>query len=235
MKTFHFKHAASAPTNGLALIYDLEGFSRFFNQPDVQHYVPKFLNHVSTAIQTCLYGGLAYWSPNARELGPLRSVPIHEKFMGDGALYVWVDRMDDPIRDSTVRALCNRLWNLKTDFDKVARKAFDEIPVANVPSKIRFGLARGTIFELATSSGGDKEYIGYCINLASRLQKYCPDLGFIASARLNLTQGVLTEHGYTRVMATSIKGFPDGEVVIVDKEEYDALGSRLKKRLFADL
>lgn len=45
--TFRFTGKASYPRNAVALLYDLEGFSRFFNQPDVQDYVPTFLNHVS--------------------------------------------------------------------------------------------------------------------------------------------------------------------------------------------
>jgi hypothetical protein len=61
--TFKFSDQANPPKNAIALIYDLEGFSKFFNQPDVQHYIPAFLNHVSHAISVCLYGGTSYWSP----------------------------------------------------------------------------------------------------------------------------------------------------------------------------
>ena len=37
--TFKFELPASRPKQGLVVIYDLEGFSRFFNQPDVQDYM----------------------------------------------------------------------------------------------------------------------------------------------------------------------------------------------------
>lgn len=95
-------------------------------------------------------------------------------------------------------------------------------------------MARGTIYELTRASGTNKEYIGFCINLASRLQKYCADLGFILSARLGLPDEFVAKEGYTRVVATKIRGFPE-EIVIVDKGEYEALPEDLRASLFRDL
>lgn len=125
--------------------------------------------------------------------------------------------------------LCNRLWDFKEGFRKV-NQACGEIPVTNFPSKIRFGVARGGISELSCN-GQATEYIGVCINLASRLQHYCPDIGFIASARLDLRDQVLEKHGYQRVIAKKIKGFPK-EVVIVDRKEYEGLDPSVRKALF---
>jgi len=70
--------------------------------------------------------------------------------------------------------------------------------------------------------------------LASKLQHYCPQLGFIASARLNLPNALLEKHGYKRVIATRLPGFPK-EIVIVDKREFEALGPQLRGELFAEL
>jgi class 3 adenylate cyclase len=216
------------------MVYDLEGFSRFFNQPDVQDYVPVFINHVSSAVSTCIYGGKQYWVDDGRTEDALPSLPLHEKFLGDGAMYIWLDRDDAPITSDFTRQLCNRLWNLKTMFDEVLRAATDILPVLDVPSRIRFGVAAGTIYELRRPGSGGREYIGFCINLASRLQKYCPELGFIASARIGLPQAMLEEHKYTKVVAKSLKGFPR-EVVIVDKGEWDALGPTPRDALFESL
>ena len=79
-KTVQFDSTASHPKHGIAMIYDLEGFSRFFNQPDVQDYVPKFLNLVSEALSIAIYGGKAYWLPTAENLEPLATAPVHENF-----------------------------------------------------------------------------------------------------------------------------------------------------------
>jgi hypothetical protein len=112
--------------------------------------------------------------------------------------------------------------------------ALDEVPVFEVPQRIRFGLSRGAVYELQKPNTQVREYIGFCINQASRLQSYCPGLGFIASARLMIPKKSLDEHGYLQVVAKKIKGFPN-EVVIVDKLEYLALPKDVREDLFSNL
>jgi class 3 adenylate cyclase len=219
---------------GIALIYDLEGFSRFFNQPDVQHYVPDFLNHINEAISNVFSGENVYWLEKDQHPGPLLH-PVHEKFLGDGALYVWTPlAKEKTFSDSFALSLSNRLWNLKSNFGKVIREAADKVPVVELPPRIRFGLARGTVYELTNQGTRREEYIGFCINLASRLQKYCADLGFIASARTRIPEAKLQEHGYIKVVATNLRGFPN-EIVIVDEEEYNNLDEEIRGKLFREL
>ena len=234
-RTFRFADSASPPFNAIALVYDLQGFSKFFNQPDVQDYVPQFLNIVSKAMAIVIFGGTPYWSEEKENLEAVPLKVIHEKFMGDGALYI----LSPPEGQSTfddvaIGSLCNRLWNLKKNFDAVLRASFETVPVVEVPRRIRFGLSRGSIYELDSVYAGKQEHIGFCINLASRLQGYCPDLGFIASARVRIPDQFLLEHEYRRVVATRIKGFPN-EIVFVDDAEYSALDAATKKELFEDL
>jgi len=233
-KTVRFDATASRPKHGLALIYDLEGFSNFFNQPDVQDYVPQFLNKVSSALSVVMFGGAAYWTEPEVEYKPLALGPIHEKFLGDGALYLWLNSASVNITSSLATELCNRLWTLKAGFSHIVRAAYEQMPVVDLPRKIRFGIARGTIYELQRKGGRQREYIGFCINLASRLQKYCPDLGFIASARIRIPEHALLRHNYVRVVAKQIKGFPR-EIVIVDSDEYEALKEEVRASYFEDL
>lgn len=229
--TFRFTGKASYPRNAVALLYDLEGFSRFFNQPDVQDYVPTFLNHVSGAIGVNLFGGEAYWVNNTT-IDPLKLEVAHEKFTGDGALYILLPpegAADFPA--GTLQHLCNRLWTLKSRFDVVVNRALETVPVVEVPRKVRFGLSRGSVYELQTQGMNASEYIGFSINLASRLQKYCPELGFIASARLMLSDRDIARHGFTKVVATQLRGFQD-EIVLIDRVEYEALPEDIRQRLF---
>lgn len=231
--TFRFATKASRPKNALALMYDLEAFSNFFNQPDVQDYVPAFLNHVSETIAICLFGGTPYWTEEETWSHlPLRVV--HEKFTGDGALYVILPpagQSDFGIK--TLNLLCNRLWMLKSHFGLVVAKSLEHVPVVEVPKRIRFGLSRGSVYELSRPNTPSREYIGFCINLASRLQSYCRDLGFIASARLMLPDAELKKSGYRKVVASQLKGFSD-ELVIVDTNEYAALPADMRDELFKE-
>lgn len=226
-----FASHAKAPQNAIALIFDLEGFSRFFNQPDISDYLPAFLNAIFGAVETCITGGSTYWEED-EELPALKLRVAQRKFMGDGALYILLPPEGESLFDTpTITKLCNRLWNLKNDFDKVIKKCADDVPVFDLPPRIRFGIARGSVFELPSSNGENSEYVGFCINLASRLQKYCPSLGFIASARLRIAMASLSKNGYTRVVAKTIKGFPK-EIVFIDKLELDGLSKEEKEELF---
>ena len=220
----------------IALIFDLEGFSAFYNQPDIQDYILHYLNQVFDSLSVCIYGGEAYWldwaDPN---LQPLLLSPIHEKFLGDGALYLWEsDDEKNMFPEVFITNLINRLWNLKKYFSKLNEKCADLVPVAERPKRIRFGMARGNVYEILRKKGEEKEYIGFCINLASRLQSYCPELGFIASARIGLTKDTLQTHGYIKVIAKNIKGFPREEVV-VEKEEYKLLSSEIVNAKFEEI
>src|SRR5690348_8900836 len=105
-KTIQFSERATRRRTALALIYDLAEFSRFANHPSAARYVPRFINYVSSAIETVIYGGEPYWV-DGEEYGELQS-PVHEKFLGDGALYLWESNRE-AIRPPFVRELCDRL------------------------------------------------------------------------------------------------------------------------------
>jgi class 3 adenylate cyclase len=226
---FPFESTAKPPQQALAVIFDLEGFSSFFAQPDVQTYMPRYLNRIFECLNIVFQGGTAYWIQN--EKYPALGAPDHAKFLGDGALFVW--KVPETLAPAKIVSLTNRLFNLKTGFEKVVDACADVVPVVDLPRSIRFGLARGTVYELARRDKTGTEYIGYCINLASRLQGYCKDLGFIASARIGSTREVLKRHGYTRVVAKALRGFPR-ELVIVDKREYLRLPDTVREQLFED-
>lgn len=233
--TARFEYRASRPKRAIVLFFDLGGFSNFLNQPDVHEYVPRYINRVMEAMAICFFGGTDYWVPKPSEERALAISPIHEKYVGDGALYIWTPpRGEAEFSEIFLINLINRLWNTKKFFGEINKRCLEDVPVVDLPPKIRFGLAKGSVYELAVQGSSRKEYIGFCINLASRLQKYCPELGFIASARLEIPQTLLDKHGYIRVVASSIRGFPK-EIVILDKNEYDGLEPQRRESLFEDL
>jgi class 3 adenylate cyclase len=214
-----FKQSASHPEQAIVMIFDLEGFSKFFSQPDVQSYVPKYLNTVLEAVEIVVSGGNAYYlnEPNfegllTENLDPLPK-PIHKKFLGDGMLYIW--KYHD-FNAAAKRSLLNSLFNLQLHFSRINLKVAEEVPVIDIPKRVRFGIAAGSVYKLTYASGRKDEYIGYSINLASRLQTYCREIGFIASARINAPHQKLAESKYIRVIATKLRGFPN-EIVICQK------------------
>lgn len=232
--TIKFKKAASRAKEAIVMIYDIASFSKFFNLPDVHRYVPTFINIVSDTISTIFFGGENYWYSDyeKKSYDPLLISPIHEKFLGDGGLYLWtLPKGRKKFPSNFIVELCNSLYDLKNQFQKIIEKCRTEIPIYDLPEGIRFGLAKGTVYELTREGSNDKEYIGICINLASRLQNYCSGLGFIASARMDITEPDLKEFEYIKVVATKIKGFPK-EIVVVDKTEFEKLSKETKENLF---
>ena len=229
--------SAERPSTGLALVFDVSGFTNFFNKPDIQDYITVYINQIIDCVETCIWGGEAFWIPEgdkAREMPTMSIKPTLRKFLGDGMLYVWED--DDKKRlakDSVKVNLLNKLWNIHNNMSSINRMIRDYMPVADLPSTLKFGLAQGSIYKL-TENDGSIDYIGPCINLASRLVKYCPDLNIIASSRLNLKSDTLEEHKYIKVIAKSLRSF-EREIVIVDKGDYEKLSPDKKESLFEDL
>ena len=234
IRNINFKSEASHPTQALVLIFDLGGFSNFFAQPDVHQYVPKFLNRIFNCISICINGGEQYWLKDKDNLTPFLP-PVHQKFLGDGGLYIWTFKKGlSDFESQDIQYFINRLFNIKDHFNDILKYCSDEVPVVDLPNKIRFGLSAGSVYKLTYKNSTQTEYIGYPINLASRLQSYCRDLGFIASGRINLKKKTLSKHGYIKVVAKNLNGFPK-EIVIVDQEEYKKLNAETKKELFEPL
>lgn len=226
-----FKHAASITEQAIVLIFDLEGFSKFFSHPDINEYVPKLLNLILGEIDATIKGEKPYWAMDIDDepiVIPAFPELIHSKFLGDGALYIW--RYNDFTEQQRLD-LISTFWLLKLKYKRILKKATDEIPFPDIPKNIRFGIAAGTIHQLTYQHSENEEYIGYSINLASRLQNYCSDIGFIVSGRLNISSADLEGGQYVKVVAQKIKGFPE-EIVIIDKKEYEALAENIKTDLF---
>ena len=87
-----------------------------------------------------------------------------------------------------------------------------------MPRRIRFGLTRGSLIELSAPNN-TKEYIGYCINLASRLQKHSGEAGFLASPRILPGEyRWFTRHEFTKVKPHGLPGIRN-ELVYIDKDD----------------
>lgn len=244
--TFQFRSRASNPRYSLVLIFDIEGFSHFFSQPDVEHFVPRFLNHTFRFVSTAIDGGKGPAMPvDAKGFTrppwptgpvdwPALPSPVHGKFLGDGALFIWeIGKDAKDIRNHHIRDLFYRLSVLRREFPRCVEQWSDDIPLSHVPFNIRFGLAAGTIYRLQHAYSSRIEYMGYAINLASRLQKYCPEIGFISSARIELSAEEVNRFGFIKLVARKLKGFPR-EVVWVRASSFERLPEERRRELFID-
>ena len=229
-----FNSEAGRAHDGVCVVFDIAGFSQFFNQPDVHSYVSGYLTQVIQCVETCIFGGDGYWKPDAeRMLPPLALLPICRKFLGDGCMYLWSPDESRQVTPDFLTTLTSRLFDLRKGFDRVSKLCQESIPVAEMPKGIRFAIARGTVFELRSDDAHAQEFIGVSINLASRLLRYCANIDFIVSARLNLPKASLEPLACKKVVASRIKDF-SREIVLVGKADYDALDATIKKSMFED-
>jgi len=216
----------SRQIEAIAAVYDLSGFTNFCRQVDphlsVPTYLYEFLNWLFERIRIQL-------TIKRYRKGVLvnAELPFFAKFMGDGVLFLWeVTNIDIKMMCNIVllnRNICNRY---SSNFVPETKKHLTDIPTS-----LRCGVARGTV----CSVGNGEDFVGPCINIASRLQKLSK-LPFCFSRRgLDFEKGMV-EDSSSRYMvkSVSIRGIGEKELVVVRKYEFEKLAKR-DKAIFKDV
>ena len=219
----------SKPCNeieAIAAIFDLSGFTRFCNQVDSYLAIPKFLNDflewffdsVRRGFTESRIDGTTYlWA----------KLPILVKFLGDGLLLLWNAR---DIQESQACQIVATLYDVCCDYRSVFYPAMS-LKVNKPPAFLRCGIARGKVF----SVGEGRDYVGHCINNASRLShlgalSFCfPHHGFQVREQM--------PPGYARLFVpkyVSVRGVGQDEMVWVVGDEFEKLSPR-DKALFRNL
>lgn len=211
--------------DALAAIFDLEGFTSFYDQRDPHLVVPSYLDK----FLCWLFEGLKrefkkeQFGDKVLLWGYL---PVFAKFMGDGVLLLWKLPKDD--RHGGGLAIGNivvRLHRLsksyKTEFLPEIKQDF-----AEPPKTLRCGGAFGQV----VSIGNNKDYVGACINVASRLQKI-GGLSF-AFARNGCDPNICFKGVWKDtyiIKKIHLRGLDKEELILVEKAEFDALPPENKK------
>lgn len=207
--------------NAIAAIFDLEDFTSFCSQVDSYLVIPKYLS----CFLTWLFNKLK--ETQKKEI--LDNVvvlygflPFYAKFLGDGILFLW--NTSHVHKNALFQVVVRLEWicnQYKTDFFPTIKN----IPYA--PTKLRCGVAQGIV----TSIGNGNDFVGSCINIASRLQKTLT-LSFAASIKGIDFEEIYPESlkDYT-LMKINIRGIGEGEFIYILKKEYDSLEPDDKKRL----
>ena len=207
--------ARSAQLEAMAAIFDLAGFTSFCSQVDphlaVPEYLSRFLDWLFAEIKT----GFVKEGDTEEKL-LWAGLPFLAKFLGDGVLFLW------DTRNMSGAEICNivtSLWEICGNYVHEFHPTIKKI-VAQPPRLLRCGIARGTVF----SVGNGEDYVGPCINIASRLQKLS-SLTFCFSRRGFDIERYMPEETaakYTLKYAP-LRGIGDDELVWVRREEFDAL------------
>jgi len=221
----------SKPVEVISVVFDLEGFTKFTKQVDPQLSIPNYISEFFEWLfeeikkQFLTKNGSLY-----------AELPFFSKFMGDGALFLWKIDMDkiakmgqDIQKDKLLyqfnEFICNivaSVYNVYSSFDEFNKSATKKY--VDTPAKLRCGIARGNVFPI----GGGLDFVGPCINISSRLQKF-NGLSFAFSAR-----GIVDEEFDASIKSdiikksVNIRGIGDGELIYVLREEFDKLPEEYK-------
>jgi class 3 adenylate cyclase len=202
----------------VAAVFDLTGFTTFCNQVDSYLAIPRFLNDF-----------LEWFFSNIRQritekdFGD-RSVlwmglPVMVKFLGDGLMVLWDASI---LSEEQICRLAGTLYSIclayRTEFYPQISTA-----VNKPPAVLRCGVARGKVFSI----GNDKEYVGHCINNASRLS-HLGSLSFCFPHRgFQVREHMPPEYRQTFIpKSVSVRGVGENELVWVVKDEFDRLPAR---------
>jgi class 3 adenylate cyclase len=236
-------------TEAIAAVFDLEGFTKFCTQIDphlaISEYLAAFLAWLFDAVkrESCVddrdSGVAPLELPGVKKrrrrkttvaddgtIATFATLPFFAKFMGDGVLFLWdAARLSEKTICSIPAIMTDVCATYYLEFlPRISRK------VADPPANLRCGIARGKVF----SVGNGNDFVGPCINMASRLQK----LGSIHvafSRRGFNADDFMDAHKRTHFVLkkVSVRGIGENELVYVDRESYDGLDEK-ESQLFEE-
>lgn len=209
--------------NALAAVFDLEDFTSFCSQIDPHLVIPEYL---STFLDWL------FWSisHNVIQKEEKRSIvlwcqlPFYAKFLGDGVLFLWDTKTLEP------EMMGNIVQSLRSICEEYRKKLLPEITKSvstRAPTRLRCGIARGKIVPI----GEEKDFVGPCINLASRLQKL-EEFSFAFSNRGFASERCFTPRAQKDfvLIKAPIRGIGEGELIYVLKSEFRLLDNDEKKK-----
>lgn len=203
----------SKAINVIAAVFDLEGFTKFCLEREFEQVVPVFLSEFLSWFVSSVkeLSRNAEYDDNVYLNCPL---PFKIKFMGDGLLVLWDIQALTAFQKSYIVYLSYLLCDkYERDFpQRVKSKNWERLPKI-----LRCGLAQGKVY----SVGDQQDFVGPCINIASRLEKspgatFAFDMKLIEDSLLG--QSFFDEEFHKTQM--SVRGISDVTTVAILKAEY---------------
>jgi class 3 adenylate cyclase len=199
----------------VAAVFDLTGFTSFCNQVDAYLAIPRFLNDFLEWFFAGIREALTEENDGTRSTF-WAELPVLVKFLGDGLLVLWeAHRMTEEQICRLAATLYYVCYSYRQDFYPQM-----SMIVNKPPRVLRCGVARGKVF----SVGNGNDYIGHCINNASRLS-HLGSITFSFPHRGFRVREYMPEN-YARLFipkCIAIKGVGENEQVWVAREEYERL------------
>ncbi len=217
--------SSSKEVEAMAAVFDLSGFTKFCNQVDPHLAVPEYLSHFLDWLFNEIKDVVVEKSyKEGKKL--YTDLPFLAKFLGDGVLFLW------DTRNMSEVAICNVIVSLNIICRLYREQFYQKIKavVVEPPTALRCGIARGKVF----SVGNRQDYVGPCINIASKLQKMSHLTYCFHRRGFNIDKYM---HKDVRLQfiekRANITGVGDNELIWILKEEFEKL-TQEEKKLFRE-
>jgi hypothetical protein len=213
--------AKSKQIEALSVMFDLEGFTNFCKQIDpqlaVSEFLSKFLEWIFSQIKLELIN-----QTFDEGYETFASLPFLSKFMGDGLLFLW------DTSELSEQEIVNIVVSMRVICRKYTSEFVTQIDynINDAPQKLRCGIARGFIY----SVGNGNDFVGPCINVSSRLQKF-NSLSFCFSRRgIDPKDMHASLHNTYLTKKVDIRGIGETELICILKSEFEKLNTEEKKK-----
>lgn len=237
MPRISFSPKKSEAQDAVVVSFDLSGFSEFCRRADAYVILPKYLARLFDELNGFLMDGWEAALENLDEFfgtaGERRKVvkPEFIKFTGDGALMIWLTGWDGKFSDAFCTALVMAMRNLQERIAAAVPEWEKEWRTHGLPRRAPFGIAAGVVYALREPNatffeGPAADYVGYCVNLAVRLQDHCREVGFLVHETVHPSLP-----GLVRLDAVRMKGV-EVEPVLVFEADLKELGENYFKTKF---
>jgi|SRR5581483_273400 len=218
MDKIEFLEEPTRSRSAVVASFDLSGFSKFCSRPGGHDCINKYLSNLFKFFDG-VFGD--DWRKKVETKVEAIRVPRpgFVKFTGDGALLMWLRDSQSDFTVEFCTSLVAALRHFQTSLPAEVEKWERVWRVTGLPKSARIGVAVGSVCPLMRASeiwgiSETVDYVGYCINLAVRLQDHCPQVSFLAHGPLHPhLEDVLL------VPAVKIKGSVD-EPVYLFRDEY---------------
>ena len=188
MPRVEFIDKKSESKEAIVVSFDLSGFSDFCNRPDACVSLPRFLSSLFDELNRFLMGSFAEFFASGRSDAGRLAEPNFIKYTGDGAILIWLADDKTEFSEQFCTDLVTAMRKLQARITTVVPEWEKKWRVHSLPKHARFGIATGTLYPLCQSAGAFDntiDYVGYCINLAVRLQDHCREVGFLVHETLH--------------------------------------------------
>ena len=210
----------SQEREAVAAFFDLTGFTAFCNQVDAYLAIPRFLSGFLEWFFTEIRQRTTQSVQGDRAV-VWAELPAKVKFLGDGLLNIWNAQ---GMTDETICRLATCCYEICRAYRREFYPAM-AMKVNKPPVSLRCGMARGRVFTV----GNGNDYVGHCINNASRLS-HLHSLTFAFPHRGFPVREILSEE-YLRLFVPKyvpVRGVGESEIVWVVRKEFEALSPELK-------